>query len=203
MCHLAPGGGRRRSRRSAKLAPNSCTGAAPSRRRQQCRAQPVAARHPAAEAEHVVQPDNVADELGGERVTGGDRVAASCRQSRRPPRMRPYLVTVIMPGGYLAGLIGPFAAWVVTFCILLVIRAHSYGRQKYSRRSQLYAHAITYVAVGAHLWPCAAVIWRLRLTMSCLNHLRDSLLSVLGRPAAQLALASELTAQGAYQAAYP
>ena len=53
---------------------------------------------PQAEAEHVVQPDSVADDLGGKAmaVVGG-RVVASCHQSDPPPGRPPEQVTVTMP----------------------------------------------------------------------------------------------------------
>src|SRR5580704_5278130 len=45
---------------------------------------------PEAEAEHVVQPDRMADDLGGKAVAVvGDREGGSCRQSRWSPTARP------------------------------------------------------------------------------------------------------------------
>ena len=70
MCHLSPGRGRRRRRRSAKVAPNFMH-----QRRTVFVGDDDAALgqdqlHIAqAEAEHVVQPDGMADDLGWEPMT--------------------------------------------------------------------------------------------------------------------------------------
>ena len=96
-CHLSPGRGRRRRRRSAKLARNSCTNVAPSRRRRDAAFSQEQLNIPQAEAEHVVRPDGVADDLGGEPVAVVGIRWRLCRQSRRPPGMPPYMVTVTMP----------------------------------------------------------------------------------------------------------
>jgi hypothetical protein len=59
---------------------------------------------PQAEAEHVVQPHGMADDLSGEPMTVvGGRAVASCRQSRPSPRLLPDLITVTMPVEYMDG----------------------------------------------------------------------------------------------------